>query len=92
GALTAMRSACARHRGNLYVHLQAAAMFDRQALFDEGAREHEVARALQPTGKVGAPATAIDLDGLGNFLGDVDRVLRSLEPPREPARTAPGHR
>ena len=86
-ALDAMRQACSLHQGNLYMHVQAAAMFDRHDLLDEGAREHELARALQPEVQK-APAAAVDLDGLGNFLGDVDRVLRSLEPARTPQPAA----
>ena len=86
-ALDAMRQACTRHRGNLYVHLQAAAMFDRHDLLDEGAREHALARTLQPD-ESKPPAVAVDLEGLGNFLGDVDRVLRSLEPTRQPVPPA----
>ncbi|MBL8733399.1 MAG: protein kinase [Planctomycetes bacterium] len=81
-ALAAMRAATARHAGNLFVHLQAAAMFDRNALHDEGARQHDAARRLSPE----PPATArhaqptVDLDGLSRFLGEVDSVLRALEP------------
>jgi hypothetical protein len=78
-ALAAMRAACVRHDGNLSVHLQAAAMFDRHDLFDEGAREHEVARRLQPPGKPPAAATPLDLEGFSRFLGDVDRVLRAQD-------------
>ncbi len=78
-ALASMRAACARHDGNLYVHLQAAAMFDRNDLMDEGAHEHEVARRLQPEPAVPPQPTPVDLDGLGKFLGDVDRVLQALD-------------
>jgi serine/threonine protein kinase len=92
-ALTAMRSACTRHGGNLYVHMQAAAMFDRNDLLDEGAREHELARQLQPPGTAGPTATPVDVDGFGKFLGDVDRVLRALDGKVEPAPpTAPQRR
>lgn len=90
-ALAAMRKAAQEHGGNLYVHLQAAAMFDRQDLLDEGAQEHERARRLG--GEQGAATTAgeppaaqpIDLDGLGHFLDDVDRLLRALDAPTPPA-------
>ena len=90
-ALAAMRSACARHEGNLYVHLAAAAMFDRNDLLDEGAREHEQAQRLKPAGPPAPPAAPVDVDGLGRFLGDVDRVLRALDrtpaaPKAEPAK------
>jgi len=88
-ALAAMRAACARHETNLYVRLQAAAMFDRNDLPDEGAREHEQARRLDPSGKQ-PPATTVDVEGLGRFLGDVDRVLRALD--QTPPKTAPPKR
>ena len=84
GALSAMRRARTRHEGNLYVHLQAAAMFDRHDLLDEGAREHEeVQRLAGDRRKVAPPTkpTPVDIDGLGTFLGDVDRVLQALDPP-----------
>jgi tetratricopeptide (TPR) repeat protein len=78
-ALEAMRTARQRHEGNLYVHLQAAAMFDRQGLFDEGAREHEAARLLHPGGLTPPKPTPVDLDGFGKFLGDVDRLMQALD-------------
>jgi serine/threonine protein kinase len=84
-ALAAMRGACTRHEGNLYVHLQAAAMFDRHELLDEGAREHELARRLQPEGTPRPAPTPVDVDGFGKFLGDVDRVLRALDGKPPPA-------
>ena len=89
-ALAAMRGACTRHEGNLYVHLQAAAMFDRHELLDEGAREHELARRLQPEGTPRPAPTPVDVDGFGKFLGDVDRVLRALD--GKPAPAAPSER
>jgi hypothetical protein len=78
-ALAAMRTACQRHEGNLEVHLAAAKMFDRHELIDEGARAHERARSLEPAGARAAPAQPVDIDGLGRFLGEVDRVLRALD-------------
>ncbi|MCU0863129.1 MAG: serine/threonine protein kinase [Planctomycetes bacterium] len=83
-ALTAIRSACTRHDGNPSVHLQAAAMFDRHGLYDEGAREHELARRLQPEGAAPPVPPPVDVDGFGKFLGDVDRVLRTLDGRGEP--------
>jgi hypothetical protein len=91
-ALAAMRAACTRHGGNLFVHLQAAAMFDRNDLIDEGAREHEQARKLAPAGAPAPPAAPVDLDGFGRFLGDVDRVLRALKPEPQPQPDATGRR
>jgi serine/threonine protein kinase len=83
-ALSAMRTVRARHEGNLYVHLQAAAMFDRNGLFDEGAREHEMTHLLQPGAQKPQKLTPVDLDGFGKFLGDVDRLMQALDPqPRQ---------
>jgi tetratricopeptide (TPR) repeat protein len=82
-ALAAMRRAINRHEGNLYVHLQAAGMFDRNDLVDEGAREHELARKLQPDRASPAP-TPVDITGVNSFLGDVERVLRALDEPAAP--------
>ncbi len=87
-ALQAMREACTRHDGNLYVHLQAAAMFDRHDQHDDGAREHARVLRLQPPDKSPAATATVDLDGLGRFLGDVDRVLRALDD-RSAAPTSP---
>ncbi|MBL8755911.1 MAG: hypothetical protein JNK15_21630, partial [Planctomycetes bacterium] len=86
-ALATMRSASTRHEGNLWLHLEAARMFDRHDLLDEAAREHERARKGTPAAKApdGQP---VDLQGLERFLGDVDRVLRTLDakttPPNAP--------
>ncbi len=86
-ALATMRQAAARHQGNLYVHLEAGRMFDRNDLLDEAAREQELARRLEPARN--RPQTApVDLDGLGRFLGDVDRVLRTLDGKPEPVAPA----
>jgi len=86
-ALMAMRRALQRHDGNLYVHLQAAAMFDRNDRPEEGAREHELVQRLHP----GAPAASgapVNLEGLDNFLGNVDRLLQALDDdPDDAART-----
>ena len=86
-ALAAMRSARSAHEGDLFVHLQAAAMFDRNGLHDEGAREHEMARLLQPEPGVPPKSTPVDLEGFGKFLGDVDRLMHALDP-RPPGTAA----
>lgn len=81
-ALAAMRAIRQRHEGNLFVHLQAAAMFDRHDLVDEGAREHEEVLRLRGPGFPPVPGEApVDIGGFGAFLGDVDRVLRTLDDP-----------
>ena len=79
GALAAMRRARAAHEGDLYVHLEAARMFDRNGLHDEGAREHEMARLLQPEPGTTPKSPPVDLDGFGKFLGDVDRLMQALD-------------
>ena len=40
----------------------------------------EMARLLQPEGEGAPRATPVDLDGLGKFLGDVDRLMQVLGP------------
>ncbi|MCA8975132.1 MAG: hypothetical protein KDC98_10440, partial [Planctomycetes bacterium] len=79
-ALVTMRQLRSRFEGDLFVHLEAARMFDRLGHYDEGAREHERARLLQPSGEGAPNATPVDLDGLGKFLGDVDRLMQVLGP------------
>jgi tetratricopeptide (TPR) repeat protein len=91
-ALTAMRAACARHDSNLYVHLAAAAMFDRNDLPDEGAREHEQAQKLKANGVPPPPPAPVDVDGIGRFLGDVDRVLHALDRRPDGAAADPNKR
>jgi hypothetical protein len=86
-----MRNARSRHEGNLYVHLQAAAMFDRNGLYDEGAREHEMMRLLQPGAQKPTKPTPVDLDGFGKFLGDVDRLMQAIDPPAPPTPLAPAN-
>lgn len=78
-ALAAMQRAREQYRGDLYVHLQAAAMFERHGLFSESASETDIARRLQPDAAVTAPLTGVDLDGVGRFLGDVDRLLQAID-------------
>jgi tetratricopeptide (TPR) repeat protein len=92
-ALAAMRMAARRHAGNLAVHLQAAAFFERVGLADESARERELARALQPDDPQPPLPMPIDVEGLGQFLGDVDRLLEALaEPAAKPAPRSPDPR
>ncbi|MGE3171873.1 MAG: protein kinase [Planctomycetota bacterium] len=79
-ALAAMRRARRQYEGDVYVHLQAAAMFDRLGLPAEGRAEHETARLLEPAATTPAPAP-VDVDGLGAFLGDVNRLLQALDAP-----------
>lgn len=86
-AVLAMRDACVRHGSDLYVHLQAAALFERSGLAADGAREQAAALRLEPNA---APTpspqpTPVDLDALGRFLGDVDRLLRRLDEKPQPA-------
>ncbi|MBX3461684.1 MAG: serine/threonine protein kinase [Planctomycetes bacterium] len=78
-AVAALRLACERHRGNLYVHLQAAAMFDRTGLAEEAARERDAAARLSPDAAPAPPPTPVDLEEVGRFLGDVDRLLQALD-------------
>ncbi|MCB9879796.1 MAG: protein kinase [Planctomycetes bacterium] len=78
-AVAAMRRALQQHDGNLYVHLQAAAMFDRNDLTAEGAREHELASRLEPGAGAGQPTAPVDLGGLDRFLRDVGTVLHTLD-------------
>lgn len=82
-ALQAMRTARLRFEGDLYVHLQAAAMFERHGLVRESARENETARLLQPGASAAPPPSPVDLDGIGKFLGDVDRVMQALDRGKE---------
>ncbi len=84
-ALDAMRAARRRFQGDVYVHLQAAAMFDRLGLVAESQIEDEAARLLQPNRPAAAPPT-VRMEGIGEFLGDVNRLLRSLDAPTEPGK------
>ena len=58
-------------------------MFQRQGLLGESAREAQTAQLLQPGAATASPLpTAVDLDGVGKFLGDVDRLMQALDPGR----------
>ncbi len=89
-ATLAMRTACTRYEGNLYVHLQAAALFERNGLRDDASQQHAAAIRLQPDVPPQPQPTPVDLDALGRFLGDVDRLLQNLDhkpdarPPQRP--------
>ena len=90
-ALAVMRNARQSHEGDVYVHLQAAAMFDRLGLSAEGQREQETARLLQPA--AGAPESPlpvpVEVSRIGDFLGDVNRLLQRLDHAPAQAATAP---
>jgi hypothetical protein len=90
-AILAMRTACLRYDGDLQVHLQAAAMFERNGLHDEGARQHALALRLAPDATPSPQATPVDLDALSRFLGDVDRLLQAIDRKQE-APAAPVQR
>ncbi|MFK7741205.1 MAG: protein kinase [Planctomycetota bacterium] len=91
GALDTMQGALEQHQGNLYVHLQAAAMFDRNGLPRESQREHRTARRMQAG--AAKPATPnrgpgpVNIGGLNSFLGEVDRVLEELDGRPEPKKS-----
>ena len=78
-ALGSMRAARQRFEGDVYVHLQAAAMFERLGLEADSQREQETARLLQPTADA-ATQSPVELEGLGAFLGNVNKLLQTLEP------------
>ncbi|MCK5945420.1 MAG: hypothetical protein KAI24_25745, partial [Planctomycetes bacterium] len=88
-AVQAMRRALEQHEGNLYVHLQAAAMFDRNDLRAESEREHALLRRMQPQGTQESASAPVDFGGLENFLGEVDRVLQTLDGGPRPNRPQP---
>jgi tetratricopeptide (TPR) repeat protein len=88
-ALEAMRAARRHFQGDVYVHLQAAAMFDRLGLAAEGRAEKETASILQPTNSSTSTAP-VDLQGIGDFLGEVNRLLQALDPPPEGEPAATG--
>ncbi|MFN3240971.1 MAG: protein kinase domain-containing protein [Planctomycetota bacterium] len=78
-ALESMRTALERHAGDLYVHLQAAAMFDRHDLQEESAREHALLRRMQPAGASEPATSPVDLRDVNSFMGEVERVLQALD-------------
>lgn len=77
-ALAALRTVRRRHQGNLYVHLQAAAMFQRLGSPAEERAEQEMVQLLSPT-PGGPPPAAMDLREIGGFLGEVNRLLDALD-------------
>ncbi|MBL9079902.1 MAG: serine/threonine protein kinase [Planctomycetes bacterium] len=83
-AVQAMQRACQRHAGNLYVHLEAAALFERNGDPVASERERGLAARLAPGAAPQPQATPLDLEAVGRFLGDVDQLLQSLD--REPPR------
>lgn len=85
-AVQAMRDACKRHEGDLQVHLQAAAMFERNGLPDDAGRQHAAALRLAPDAAPSPQTTPVDLDELSRFLGDVDRLLQAID--QQPGSTS----
>jgi len=83
-ALAAMRIASRMHEGNVYVHLQAARMYDRLGLPIDARRELNTARLLGTQDQGEAPE--VDLGGLDDFLGDIDRLLRALDQPSQSSK------
>jgi hypothetical protein len=65
-------------------------MFDRLGLSAEGQREQETARLLQPAaGTPESPLQVPDVSRIGDFLGDVNRLLQRLDRTPTPATTPP---
>jgi tetratricopeptide (TPR) repeat protein len=92
-ALAVMREVRSRHRGDIYVHLQAAAMFERLGEQEEGLRELETARLLGRDPSLLADQTVgeVDVESFGAFLGEVERLLQAVG--ERPAGAAqPGNR
>ena len=81
-AIEAIGSAREQFRGDVYVHLQAAALYDRLGMQQEGAQEQLTARMLQPAATSTSTAP-VDMQGIGRFLGDVNRLLNQLDPPQK---------
>jgi len=92
-SLRAMRAALAQHPGDIFVHAQAAAMFERQSLTEESERQRAFLRGMTPGDAPGAPPP-VNLDDLARFMGEVDRVLQALDDPpkRQPQQARPGGR
>lgn len=88
-SLRAMRAALAQHPGDVFVHAQAAAMFERQSLTEESERQRAFVRGMTPGGGPDAPKP-VNLDDLARFMGEVDRVLQALDTP--PQAEAPPRR
>ena len=90
-SLRAMRAALAQHPGDVFVHAQAAAMFDRQSLTEESARQREFVLGMRSDGDPDAAPPPVNLDDLARFMGEVDRVLRALDaPPQQPPKQPAG--
>lgn len=81
-AIEAIGAARDQFRGDVYVHLQAAALYDRLGMQQEGAQEQQTARMLQPAATSTSTAP-VDMQGIGRFLGDVNRLLNQLDPPQK---------
>lgn len=86
-ALAAVRAMCARFERDVYVHVQAAAMFDRLGAPEECRREQELVRLLAPQTGGQTPASPLDLQGFSGFLGEVNRLLQALD--QEPTGSTP---
>jgi tetratricopeptide (TPR) repeat protein len=90
GALAALRAVRRRHQGNVYVHLQAAAMFGRLGRAEEGRAEQEMALLLAPAPGEAPLAVPLDLEGVGGFLGEVNRLLEALDRKEPEVKGNPG--
>ncbi len=89
-ALATIRLLRRRHQGDLNVHLQAAAMFERLGCPEESRAERDMARLLAPGPAQPPPGAPLDLQGVSGFLGDVNRLLEALDKkPDDPARHHP---
>ncbi len=87
-ALTAVRRASRDHPRDLHVHLQAALLYERMGLEDEARAAQATARLLGQRGDSAEPAS-LDLEQVGEFLGDVDKLLQALDEPESPTGKPP---
>ena len=55
-----------------------------ERLFAGSRPQRDYLRGMTPAGAAPAAPPPVDLDGLGSFLGEVDRVLQALDQPGAP--------
>ncbi|GAB4151063.1 MAG: hypothetical protein Fur0037_19790 [Planctomycetota bacterium] len=77
-ALAAARRLRERFPTDVYVHAQAASMFQRLGAQDEYRRELETLRLLASSPEP-VPEARLDLEGVADFLKDVNRLLEAMD-------------
>ena len=78
-ACAEMSQALKRHQGDVFVHMQAAAMFERLGYRGDGRAQRQATDLLSPQAERDPLPPLVDMQGIGGFLSEVNRLLEAVD-------------